>query len=359
MSAISDVLWTCSKHGDELPDDMRCLACEEEMKMTNEQDETGRILGDPHEMWDSRYQEYTLLCTNGDVTPMPYDVWLAYQEHVERRPNPLSEETFRRMQEPESVKPFDRTTAGSPSHEEAQHEMNSLRSEVQLLTEENESLIADLSDKTDQVCSLNSELDVSRSGYRYLKDSSFPVKQQLIDNYESQKADLWKKIDELRGANQLLRAENEELNQENEELSLKLHALQTNPSTTTGQLRQDSDDINYQNTCLLEENERLNKENEELSSDLDKLHEGTPLAVETRTTPANQPLYPHYFREVPRNTTHVDISWVLRAWDVPCCEGHAIKKLMASGKRGGKDKLQDLKEARDSISRAIELENTK
>lgn len=74
-----------------------------------------------------------------------------------------------------------------------------------------------------------------------------------------------------------------------------------------------------------------------------------------RKTPANAVKYPHYFREV-TNTTHVDVSWFLKAFNVPCCEGHAIKKLLVSGQRGAKNRMQDLKEARDSIDRAIEME---
>jgi hypothetical protein len=34
---------------------------------------------------------------------------------------------------------------------------------------------------------------------------------------------------------------------------------------------------------------------------------------------------------------------------------HAIKKLLMAGERGHKDKVQDLKEAKQSIERAIEL----
>lgn len=74
-----------------------------------------------------------------------------------------------------------------------------------------------------------------------------------------------------------------------------------------------------------------------------------------RKTPANAVKYPHYFREV-TNTTHVDVSWFLKAFNIPCCEGHAIKKLLVSGQRGAKNRMQDLKEARDSIDRAIEME---
>jgi hypothetical protein len=78
-----------------------------------------------------------------------------------------------------------------------------------------------------------------------------------------------------------------------------------------------------------------------------------------KVTPTNQPLYPHYYRPVPENVTHVDIDWVLKSWNVGCVEGHAIKKLLCAGQRGVKDKLQDLNEARNSVNRAIELEETK
>lgn len=107
-----------------------------------------------------------------------------------------------------------------------------------------------------------------------------------------------------------------------------------------------------------QEIEQYEKEITDLDLRISRLTEeldAKPMANGERRTPANQSKYPHYFVEVP-NVTHVDISWVLRAFSVPCCEGHAIKKLMAAGKRGAKDKLQDLKEARDSITRAIEME---
>lgn len=88
------------------------------------------------------------------------------------------------------------------------------------------------------------------------------------------------------------------------------------------------------------------------------IQELQPLTTEPPTTPANYALYPHYFREVP-NATHVDVNWVLEAWNVGHTVGHAVKKLLCCGQRGFKDKLRDLKEARDSINRAIELEETK
>lgn len=54
----------------------------------------------------------------------------------------------------------------------------------------------------------------------------------------------------------------------------------------------------------------------------------------------------------------VDIYDVLYAFNVtnPAIQ-HALKKLLAGGNRGHKDRLTDLQEAEWSISRAIELEN--
>lgn len=51
-----------------------------------------------------------------------------------------------------------------------------------------------------------------------------------------------------------------------------------------------------------------------------------------------------------------DVYDVLTAFDVACpATQHAIKKLLMPGARGHKDKVADLKEARDSIVRAIAL----
>ena len=54
----------------------------------------------------------------------------------------------------------------------------------------------------------------------------------------------------------------------------------------------------------------------------------------------------------------VDVYDVLMAFNVtnPTTQ-HAIKKLLMPGNRGHKDKLTDLKEAHQSIARAIELES--
>ena len=53
----------------------------------------------------------------------------------------------------------------------------------------------------------------------------------------------------------------------------------------------------------------------------------------------------------------VDVYSVLAALEVMCpARQHAIKKLLCAGLRGKGDVSQDLREARDAITRAMELE---
>lgn len=53
----------------------------------------------------------------------------------------------------------------------------------------------------------------------------------------------------------------------------------------------------------------------------------------------------------------IDVYSVLEAFDVRCpAIQHAVKKLLCAGIRGKGDRLQDLVEARDAISRAIEMQ---
>lgn len=72
--------------------------------------------------------------------------------------------------------------------------------------------------------------------------------------------------------------------------------------------------------------------------------------------PVNTKSYPHYFKSVPANQTHVDVYWVLEAWQTSNPIGHAVKKLLCAGHRGSKDRAKDLMEAIASIQRALELE---
>lgn len=64
----------------------------------------------------------------------------------------------------------------------------------------------------------------------------------------------------------------------------------------------------------------------------------------------------NYQREI-KSGVFVDVYDVLKAFNVvnPAM-AHAIKKMLAPGQRGAKDTIQDMKEAIQSIERAIELE---
>lgn len=55
-----------------------------------------------------------------------------------------------------------------------------------------------------------------------------------------------------------------------------------------------------------------------------------------------------------------DVYAVLEAFSVTCpARQHAVKKLLCSGIRGKGDVLQDLKEARDAIDRAIQMQQVR
>ena len=63
----------------------------------------------------------------------------------------------------------------------------------------------------------------------------------------------------------------------------------------------------------------------------------------------------HYRKTSP--TTTIDVYRVLQLFDVtdPCIQ-HAIKKLLAAGKRGAKDVAKDIAEAIESLERWQELQ---
>lgn len=62
-----------------------------------------------------------------------------------------------------------------------------------------------------------------------------------------------------------------------------------------------------------------------------------------------------YAKPIPKGLTSLDVYDVLIMFDVrdPAIQ-HAVKKLLACGQRGHKDVFQDLREARESINRALE-----
>ena len=69
-----------------------------------------------------------------------------------------------------------------------------------------------------------------------------------------------------------------------------------------------------------------------------------------------QPKKHSHYHKPTNGAETIDVYWVLNAWEVDChAVGHAVKKLLNAGQRGAKPKEQDLREAIDSIQRAIEL----
>lgn len=70
----------------------------------------------------------------------------------------------------------------------------------------------------------------------------------------------------------------------------------------------------------------------------------------------NKEEFPHYFKELPEGTTHVDIYMVLALFDVTDqAIGHAVKKLMCPGQRGSKSEMQDLEEAVKTLKRGLDV----
>lgn len=69
--------------------------------------------------------------------------------------------------------------------------------------------------------------------------------------------------------------------------------------------------------------------------------------------------YPKYYKEVPAGVTELDIYMVCHIFQVQDYSGalhHAIKKLLLPGVRtGGKSRRDDVKEARDTLNRWLEI----
>ena len=66
----------------------------------------------------------------------------------------------------------------------------------------------------------------------------------------------------------------------------------------------------------------------------------------------------HYFKDV-RHLDYIDIYQVCKLFEVEDpshCTQHSIKKLLMSGKRGVKDKMKDIIEARDTLNRYLQIE---
>lgn len=66
-------------------------------------------------------------------------------------------------------------------------------------------------------------------------------------------------------------------------------------------------------------------------------------------------LYPHYHKDV-AHLESVDVYRVLELFGVTDqALGHAIKKLLVAGGRGAKDTAKDIKEARDTLNRKLQM----
>ena len=73
-------------------------------------------------------------------------------------------------------------------------------------------------------------------------------------------------------------------------------------------------------------------------------------------TSQNAVKYPHYHKNVV-HLKYVDVYRVIELFDVKDhAIGHAIKKLLCSGERGAKDKIQDVQEAISSLLRYLEMQ---
>lgn len=66
-------------------------------------------------------------------------------------------------------------------------------------------------------------------------------------------------------------------------------------------------------------------------------------------------LYPHYYKDV-SHLKQIDVYRIISLFELadPCLQ-HALKKVLAAGKRGAKDPKQDIKEAIDTLQRKLEM----
>lgn len=71
--------------------------------------------------------------------------------------------------------------------------------------------------------------------------------------------------------------------------------------------------------------------------------------------------YPKYYKRIPEGVQELDIYAVCQLFDVTdAALSHALKKIMLPGTRtGGKSRYDDIKEARDTLNRWLELNSSK
>ena len=73
-------------------------------------------------------------------------------------------------------------------------------------------------------------------------------------------------------------------------------------------------------------------------------------------TANGQPKYGHYFKDV-SHLKKIDVYRVIDLWEItdPALQ-HALKKVLAAGKRGAKNQMQDVTEAIDSLVRFQDMQ---
>ena len=73
-------------------------------------------------------------------------------------------------------------------------------------------------------------------------------------------------------------------------------------------------------------------------------------------TANEQPKYGHYFKDV-SHLKKIDVYRVIDLWEItdPALQ-HALKKILAAGKRGAKNQMQDVAEAIDSLVRFQDMQ---
>lgn len=283
----------------------------------------------------TRYEEYTTMCHVGGEKPMSVDEWaefdVKYQEHVRTAGSVLSPPTFQRLNQVSEHPKSPKTEELEAQVQRAIHFKNEAEKETNRLAKVRLDLLARIELLEEHVSTVDAE------------------NKRLVEQGAARDEELRKAVidrDDLIAS--LVRVEERYTKTSDDLAKLKSQYDDLSDEYVNQDPSYSGED--YENLLAIRDN--LVEENESLIAEM----ESSALLAKKRTTPSNQPLFPHYYREVP-NSTHVDVYWCMKAFDVHCpCTQHAIKKLFAAGVRGAKNKTKDLQEARDSITRALELE---
>lgn len=87
---------------------------------------------------------------------------------------------------------------------------------------------------------------------------------------------------------------------------------------------------------------------------LDQDKQGSTGKIYKPIVPKNLTTYPYYFAKVP-NFTHIDIYHISEMFKLNSYQHHGVKKLIAAGNRGSKDRIKDLQEVIATLEAWIEF----